>query len=129
MNIRTGVDIISVERIKKATQNDRFLHRILTESESKYVSSKILEKNGEKLLPYETIAGLFAAKEAVSKALGTGLLKGIGFADIEIRHNVGAPYVILSEKACKKLTKNHSVSVSIAHDGGFAVASANILEW
>lgn len=127
MTIKTGIDIIRVERIQKASQNSRFLHRILTESEIGYVESKMVDENGKKVLPYETIAGLFAAKEAVSKALGTGLLKGIGFKDIEIGHNNGAPFVILSPHAAKMLSKTYSAAVSIAHDGGFAVANASIL--
>lgn len=129
MIIRTGIDIIGVVRIQKAAQNSRFLPRILTQNERTYVESKLREENGKKTLPYETIAGLFAAKEAVSKALGTGLLKGIGFADIQIDHENGAPFVVLSQKALKRLAKNHSVAVSIAHDGGFAIANATILEW
>ena len=79
--------------------------RILTKTEQEYVNKKQSQKGSSMLSISNTIAGLFAAKEAVSKALQTGLLQGIGFADITIDHNGGAPIVCLSQKAKKLLSK------------------------
>ena len=128
MNIRTGVDIIDVKRIEKNAKNPRFLARILNSIELTYVQGKSAQKGATEAQVANTIAGLFAAKEAVSKALQTGLLQGIGFADITIDHKGGAPIVVLSKKAQKLLSTGYSISVSIAHDGGFAIASCTILE-
>ena len=130
MNIRSGIDITAVERIEKNAENPRFLSRILTSVEQKYVQQKREQKGSTKTQIANTIAGIFAAKEAVSKALQTGLLKGIGFADITIDHaEGGAPVVLLSQKAQKLLSAAHKTSISIAHDGGFAVAVCTILEF
>src|SRR3972149_5241326 len=72
----TGIDIASIERVKKSVNDDAFLDRLLTDSEREYIFSK--------RHPYKHLAGRFAAKEAVMKALGTGWSKGIGWKDIEV---------------------------------------------
>lgn len=111
--------------IKLTVCNYRFLDKILTEEEKKYVVSK---SDSEGKLPFNTICGLFCLKEAVSKAIGIGLLKGIGFKDIEVLHNAfGAPIVKLSEKAEKFLGEYREIGVSISHDGEYATAFAVIV--
>ncbi|MFA6941693.1 MAG: holo-ACP synthase, partial [Clostridiaceae bacterium] len=76
-----------------------------------------------------SLAGKFSAKEAVSKALGTGI-RGFSFKDIEIlKDNPGKPYVILKNNAEKLASSfgNYSISISISHSRENAVAVA-ILE-
>ena len=71
-----GNDILEIDRIKSAIEkNSRFLTKIYTKSELDYYQAK-----GEKI---ETLAGMFCAKEAVSKSLGTGFVS-FAFTDIEI---------------------------------------------
>ena len=90
--IKTGIDIININRIKKILLSKRkqFLNRIFTEREIVYIAKKNYNAN--------TIAGIFAAKESVSKVLGTGI-GYINWKDIEILHNEnGKPYVNINLK-------------------------------
>src|SRR5256885_1276847 len=85
-----GIDIISVGRIRRtlARFGGRFVRRVLTPSEQRYVRDRA-----------ETLAGRWAAKEAVSKVLGLGV-RGIGWRDIEIeRLPTGQPAVLLHGRA------------------------------
>lgn len=88
MIIGIGVDIIEIERVRQAIQNNKnFLSKLFTERELDYFINRNMNS--------EVIAGNFAAKEAVSKALGTGI-RGFSFKDIEIlRNELGKPEVIL----------------------------------
>lgn len=116
-----GTDIIEIERIKKAMINKSFINRIYNESELKDIYGGNLKAN--------SLAGKFSAKEAVSKALGTGMT-GFSFKDIEIlKDNAGRPYVILKNNAEKTASQfgPYSISVSISHSRENAVATA-ILE-
>ena len=117
--IGLGIDIIEIERIENAIKkNSKFLEKLFTEYEIKYYIKK-----GEKA---ETIAGLFAAKEAVAKVLGTGI-SGFAWTDIEISHTTsGQPIVILNGEA-KKIAKKKSINnilISISHCKTYAVANA-----
>jgi len=111
-----GIDIVSVERIERAIKRrERFLSRVFSREE-------IEEVRGHKRF-YEALAGKFACKEAVIKALGGGLSP----RDISVMHRKdGSPYVILSDRAKKRFESFmvNSIVVSISHDGGFAVAIA-----
>lgn len=105
-----GIDVVKTERIKKAVQNNSGFLRIFTSSEIEYINSK-----KDKI---QTIAGLFAAKEAIAKALGRGF-KGLKPNHIEILHTKdGQPYSKVGQSL---------VNISIAHDGDYAIAVA-ILE-
>lgn len=114
-----GVDIVEIERIQMALEkNDRFLERLFTNKERAY-----FEHNNYK---YETIAGMFAAKEAVSKVLGTGI-SGFSWQDIEIDHSdLGQPLVILHGGAKLQAEKKSikTIMVSISHCKSYAVANA-----
>jgi holo-[acyl-carrier protein] synthase len=110
--MKIGTDIIQISRIEKslAKFGDTFMAKFLNESEITRVKK------------IESIAGLWAAKEAISKALGCGIGADLSFHDITISKNEkGAPSFILSENAKKKHTVINS-SLSISHDGGFAIA-------
>ncbi|MTI80946.1 MAG: holo-[acyl-carrier-protein] synthase [Firmicutes bacterium] len=114
-----GTDIIEIARVADAAINPRFLERIYTKKEREHC----LGRND----PYPCLAGRFAAKEAVLKALGSGL-SGCRFVDVEILSDekTGAPKVVLHARAKNKaLVKGiKQVMVSISHDRGRAVAFA-----
>src|SRR3954447_7260875 len=112
-----GIDIIKVERIRSALERfgTRFSGRILTESERRYVRDRP-----------ETMAGRWAAKEAVSKVLGLGV-RGIGWRDIEIeRLPTGQPAVRLHGRAAARANQlgMERIAVSITHESEYAVAIA-----
>jgi holo-[acyl-carrier protein] synthase len=112
-----GIDIIRVSRIKDslARFGDRFTKRVLTPVESAYVRGRP-----------ETMAGRWAAKEAVSKVLGLGV-RGIGWRDIEIeRLPTGQPAVKLHGRAARRAEQlgMGRVAVSISHESDYAVAIA-----
>lgn len=113
-----GIDIIEVERIKRAVEkNERFLTRNFTKNEIEYFHKKADN--------YTSIAGNFAAKEAVSKAIGTGF-RGFNFCDIEIlRDELGAPVVNIYAGAQMK-AKELGIAgfmISISHTHEYAVAN------
>lgn len=114
--MKVGIDICSIKRIEDIL-NEKFINKILTEDEITQFNSK-----GQMKPTY--IAGRFAAKEALSKAIGTGIGK-IGFKDIEVlNYNSGEPYIKLSGNG-KRLWfekfKEEPV-VSISHENDYAVA-------
>lgn len=116
MMLGLGCDLCDVARIRRAMENPRFLARIYTPKEQEHIA-----RRGS-----ETAAGLFAAKEAVSKALGTGF-RGFGFQNIEILpDDVGRPVCSLTGGAQERLKAmgGRCVWVSISHSGGFAMATA-----
>lgn len=112
-----GNDMIEIDRIRKAvTRNPRFILKNFTLKEQAYFQTK----NNS----YQSIAGNFAAKEAVSKALGTGF-RGFGLVDIEItRNEQGAPIVFLYGKAAQVASAKNitNIWVSIAHCKAYATA-------
>jgi holo-[acyl-carrier protein] synthase len=117
--IGVGIDIVEIRRIKDAMEaNSRFLEKIFTTTELEYLKSRNLRP--------EYVAGRFAAKEAVAKALGTGF-RGFEFKDIEIdRTTLGKPIVILKGKAklIAKKEGQYNIHLSISHGEDSAVAYA-----
>ena len=114
-----GIDIIEIDRIRRAIEkNDKFIDRVFTVNEKKAFE----EKNHSP----QTIAGYFAAKEAVSKALGTGI-SNMRWKDIEIlKDPSGKPYVRLYNNA-ENLAYSIGIDkifISISHSRGNAVALA-----
>ena len=112
-----GIDIIKVERIRASLERfgDRFSNRVLTATERRYVRGRP-----------ETMAGRWAAKEAVSKVLGLGV-RGIGWRDIEIeRLPTGQPAVRLHGRAASRAEQlgMGRIAVSISHESDYAVAIA-----
>ena len=121
-----GIDIIEIERIKEAINNNpRFLNKIFTDDEVKY-----FESTGFKP---ESIAGNFAAKEAISKAIGTGI-RDFNFKDIEVlRNELGKP-IVKTYNNLQQICIDYNVleiKVSISHCKEYAVANAMtiIKEW
>lgn len=124
MILGTGIDIIETARIGASLQRfgERFLHRILTRSEIDYSLSFAK--------PDPHIAARFAAKEAVSKAFGTGIGKHIGWLDIEVcNRDSGEPYVVLHAKGATLLRSRGGgrLHISLSHTDHYASAVA-ILE-
>lgn len=124
MILGTGIDIVDVERIRASFERfgDRFLHRILRPAEISYCLS---HRN-----PAPFLAARFAAKEAVSKALGTGMGGQLGWRDIEIaRKASGEPFVIFhgQGQALLRQRAGRLVHINLSHTATQAVALA-ILE-
>ncbi len=114
--MRVGIDVIEVDRVKAAIERhgERFLRRIFTEAEIEYCTRR--------KKPYHSFAGRFAAKEAVLKAIGTGLSSGIRWKDVEIRNDErGRPYVILHGRA-EEVVGNRKIDISISHSDTCAAA-------
>ena len=121
MNISCGTDIVEVSRIRKSVQGSApFTNRVYTAAEQEYCQSR---KAGR----FQSLAARFAAKEAVSKALGTGIGESAELLDIEISNDtLGKPMVLLSGKALKTFNENHGdkIEISLSHSHDYAVAFA-----
>lgn len=121
----TGIDIVEIERVRRMAEKfgDRFQARLYTPTEQAYCNGRPK--------PELHFAARFCAKEAVSKALKTGLSGGIRWTDIEIVNDPtsGAPSVILHEKALERFRSMHGISleVSLSHSDTVAAASAVLL--
>lgn len=116
-----GTDMIEIARIQSAIEkNPRFLQKVYTEKEIGYCQRK---KN-----PWQSFAARFAAKEAVSKAMGTGLGK-IGLTDIEVVNSAsGQPQIVL-HGAAEAYAQAHGilrVHISLSHSEAYAIATAII---
>lgn len=112
----TGIDIVEIERIKEAylRHKERFLERIFTQKEREYCLS-FYE-------PYPQLAVRFAAKEALAKALGTGIGKALSWQDIEVTKDaLGKPLIHLHGEA-KVRFNNPSFMLSMSHCRSYAIA-------
>lgn len=108
-----GVDLCEITRMQTMLDENRPLRRMFTDDEQAYIQSKGASAA-------QTMAGLFAAKEAVLKALGTGMT--LPMTDIIITHTeLGQPIVTLTGKAS---ASGGHVMVSITHEAGMAAAFA-----
>jgi holo-[acyl-carrier protein] synthase len=111
-----GIDIVSIERIARFCERfgDKALAKFLDKDEIQLAKS------------IETIAGFFAAKEAVSKALGLGIRAKCGFFDIKLYKDAkNAPSFTLSKHLIDEFEITN-LALSISHDAGFAIAVATI---
>ena len=122
MIVGIGNDIIEIERVEKAILKEGFKNKVYTQKELENI-----EKRGNRT---ETYAGIFSAKEAISKAIGTGV-REFSLADLEILNNdLGKPYVVVSEKLDKILKnkkEDYQIEISISHSRKYATAMAIIL--
>ena len=120
--IGLGTDIVNMNRVKKiySKYGNQFLNKILTETEKKTPQLKNIA----------LIAKRFAAKEAISKAIGYGFSKGVHFKNIEIYNDKsGKPYAQLNGKAktiLNKISKKYNIFLSLSDDKPWAVATALI---
>jgi holo-[acyl-carrier protein] synthase len=113
-----GIDIVSIDRIEKSIKKfeNKFKNRFMSKNEQKWAKKTT------------SIAGIWASKEAFSKAIGTGIGAEFSFLDIEIiKTKKGKPVInILNQNLRNKLT-NKRIDISITHDGGFAIAAVIII--
>ena len=122
-----GTDIIRVNRLKKSLKKKLFLSRVFNNEEIS--KCKRTKKNSN------CFAKRFAAKEAFSKALGTGISKGINFNEIVVlNEKSGKPYIKLVNKTKKIVErkikkKRYKISLSIADEKDYAVAFVTISIW
>ncbi|MCQ2467897.1 MAG: holo-ACP synthase [Clostridia bacterium] len=132
MRVLCGTDIVEIKRMLKhiALKEDgsypSFITKCFTPNEIEYCMGKKLDSKKA-----ESLAGRYAAKEAASKALGTGLMtEGIGFLDFEIiLDDKGAPHLELHGRALE-VANNLGVvskSISISHDGEYAISYCTLL--
>ena len=119
-----GTDIANINRIKRSLKNKNFINRLFNKNEVKKCNNQINKAN--------CYAKRFAAKEAFSKAIGTGISKGINFNEI-IVHNIksGKPNIKLlgnTKKIVNKILnkKKFSIFLSLSDDKPFAVATVVI---
>lgn len=113
--LRTGVDLIEIERFRSAYQryDQRFLNRVFTPTE--------LEENGMNMA---SLAARFAAKEAVAKALGTGIGR-ISWQDIETRRGISGEPILQLHGAAEQLAGEQHLStwsLSLSHTQVYAIA-------
>lgn len=133
---RIGIDIVKISRIERilSRYKEAFLKRFLRKSEIELLQSKGFAP--------ASVAGFFASKEACSKALGVGISKNLGFKDMILSYtSANAPQITLSKRASKHFSKHlkknrlsnkvastsstsfaPKFTLSISHDGGFAIA-------
>jgi holo-[acyl-carrier protein] synthase len=121
MRIACGADIVENKRISDAvSRSDRFLEKNFTPGEIKYCRSK-------KTLMNQSLAARFAAKEAVSKALGTGFCATVQPIHIEvINDEKGKPHILLNEQLKARFPDIMDISVSLSHCKEYSVAYAVI---
>ena len=118
--IGIGVDLVECVRIQRSIDRfgDRFLHRVFTDGEIEYSMSM--------KFPARHLAARFAAKEAVSKAFGTGIGKAMGWRNIDIhKKSTGEPFLIFSGPAQKLAAKRGVTSalITLSHTEHHAMAS------
>ncbi|MFD2639758.1 holo-ACP synthase [Piscibacillus salipiscarius] len=113
----TGIDLVELHRIERLmNKNDKFINRILTEREKEQ-----LNKFDHIKRKVEYIAGRFAAKEAFSKAIGTGIGSEVSFQSIEILPDqYGRPRIF------KGGTLDENAHISLSHSKDYAIAQVII---
>ena len=120
MILRTGIDLIEIERVQRAWERygERFLNRIFTAAERKACAGKA-----------ESLAARFAAKEAVSKALGTGI-GPVGWLEIEIvGSEVEPPQVRLHGRAEEAARREGLTAWSVSLTHSRDMAAAVVMAW
>ena len=127
MIIGIGTDIIDIRRIENTIQEygEKFKKRCFSINEIKRSENKFNTAN--------SYAKRYAAKEACSKALGTGLARGIFWKDIEVKNNnYGKPSIILHNNALNRIikmtNKDYRIEVSLSDEKNYAIANVIIFE-
>ena len=122
-----GTDVVENQRIKNSIKNKKFIKRVFSKKEIN------LSKKYKNKLNY--FSKRFAAKEAFSKALGTGISKGIKFNQIVVLNEKnGKPFIKLIKDTKKKVEKklkkkNYKISLSLTDEDEYAVAFVTISIW
>ena len=120
-----GTDIVNIKRLEKLLKKKKsvFKSRIFSKNEILYCDKK--------MNPYPFYAKRYAAKEACSKALGTGLAKGIFWKDVEVVNDkYGKPFIKLHNNALKRINKitkkDYKIEVSLSDEKNYAIANVII---
>jgi holo-[acyl-carrier protein] synthase len=115
-----GIDIVEIVRMEKAVDQwgNAFLERIFTPNELAYAKSKAL--------PGQHLAGRFAVKEAVAKALASGWSGGFRWKDVEVENDPSGKPAVAVHGAVKVALGDRRLLISISHSGAVAVACAII---
>ena len=124
----SGIDIIDIDRIRRVIDKygNRFKKRCFSISE--------IERSEKRLNSVESYAKRYAAKEACSKALGTGLARGVFWKDIEVENNqYGKPFVKLHGRAKEifknmNKTSNTQIEISLSDEKKYAIANVTIYD-
>ena len=122
-----GVDLVNNRRIKLASKNKRFIKRIFTKNEINFSKSNFNITN--------YFAKRFAAKEAFSKAIGSGFSKNLNFKDIEVLNDKnGKPYYLISKKISNIIYKKFKIKkfklfLSISDEKDYSIAFAILQIW
>ncbi|MBQ3922589.1 MAG: holo-ACP synthase [Spirochaetales bacterium] len=118
-----GIDICDVTRFDKLSANDAFLHKVFTDDEIAYCGTS---RNAS-----QRFAARFAAKEAFSKAVGTGFGKSVSFSEVEvIKSEAGQPAITLHGKTAQFFSEEFAgkqIHLSISHEKTMAVAVVVLL--
>jgi holo-[acyl-carrier protein] synthase len=114
-----GVDLVKIDRIEKVIKRwgDRFINRVFTPDEREFCLKRVS--------PYSAFALRFAAKEAFSKALGTGMRKGVAWRDIEVFHFKGGRPGLKIHGESQTLFRNEEINschVSLSDEKEYGVA-------
>ena len=115
-----GVDLVECVRIERSLERfgEKFLHRVFTDGEIEYSMSM--------KFPARHLAARFAAKEAVSKAFGSGIGKAMGWRNIDVRKKPsGEPFLVFSGPAHELAAKRgvRSALITLSHTEHHAMAS------
>lgn len=113
--ISNGIDLVKINRFDDLKKDNKFMKKIFTKKEIEYINLRDWNT--------ATIAGLFAAKEACLKALKKGI-DACPLKDIEISHDNNAPLIIIHNNLNEKYS---NTSLSISHDGDYAIAIVSII--
>lgn len=114
-----GVDIVDIRRIRESVEKygEQFLRKVLTETELAYCRKKA------DMMP--SVAARFAAKEALSKAIGEGISEAFSFGSVEILNDArGRPFVRVIDSGLGIVEE--AVRISLSHDGDYAVAFVQV---
>jgi holo-[acyl-carrier protein] synthase len=121
MIVAHGIDIADVKRISSMLEKhgQKFIDRCFTETEQ--AAANVASED----MRAQRFAARYAAKEAVLKALGTGLAGGIEWVDIGVSREDGPPMITLSGRAAEVANKQgiHEWRLSLSHASGMAMAS------
>lgn len=122
--IKTGIDILKIDRIITKAQNEQFIINTFTDVEISYAKRR--SSNVSENKKYQTLTGIYCAKEAVLKALGVGIEKLEYLKQIEVTHeSSGRPKVCVSGNVLSIIQEMgiENIDISISHDGDYAIAS------
>lgn len=119
--IGIGLDLVKISRIRALAErwHDRFLHRLYTAEERRL--------SAHRASPYPFLAGRFAAKEALLKALGTGWSRGVRWLDIQVLNDRAGRPIATVEGRTQALIREAGITgifISLSHDGEYAIAEA-----